>query len=160
MFYRIKKIRFMFLAFLLVLIIVSAATALAGTNILPVTHLSDQSSLIMLNELVPPECASIRYRLEDIVDCRTRGNPCISNGNKNELILGTAGNDFIDGGNGDDCIVGGGGDDILRGGNGNDVLVGGPGSDSLYGEGRNKDIDKCIDDATTFFDLSCEEFDP
>ena len=143
-----------------ILILMSMATALAATNFVPVTHMVDQNTLITISELAPPECDSIRYALEDILECE--GGNCSSNGNTNELILGTLGNDIIDGGNGDDCIVGGGGDDQLYGGNGNDVLVGGPGSDYLSGDGRNKDTDKCIDDpSTTTYDYSsCEEFTP
>lgn len=159
MFYRIKKSRALIWAILLILIMISLATAVAAANIVPMTHMTDQTRAITLSELAPPECGSIRYTLEDIVECG--GGNCSSNGNKNELILGTSGIDIIDGGNGDDCIVGGGGDDQLYGNNGNDVLVGGPGSDYLSGDGRNKDTDKCIDNpATTVFDSSCEEFTP
>lgn len=155
MFMWTKDLRKILLLGLPVLIIMGVATALAGANIVPVTHLSDRSQAITFSELAPPECASILYTLEEIIECS--GGYCASNGNTNELILGTSGNDIIDGGNGDDCIVGGGGDDQLYGNNGNDVLVGGPGNDALYGDGRNKDTDRCVDDpATTYFDSSCE----
>ena len=155
MFYSIKRKRTLFWAILLILVFVSLTTALAANNIVPITYLADQARAVTLSELIPPECNSLRYVLEDIVECN--GGNCSSNGNRNELILGTSGIDIIDGGNGDDCIVGGGGDDQLYGNNGNDVLVGGPGNDFLYGEGRYKDIDSCIDDpATTYFDPSCE----
>jgi Ca2+-binding RTX toxin-like protein len=157
--WNIKFSKVVFIILVTVILFAGLLTVLAATNIVPVSYLTDQTRSITLSELVPPECASIRYTLEDIVECS--GGNCSSHGNRNELILGTSGNDIIDGGNGDDCIVGGGGDDQLYGNNGNDVLVGGPGSDYLSGDGRNKDTDKCIDDpATTVFDSSCEEFTP
>ena len=157
MFFRMKKNSILFWAILLTLIMISLTTVFAAANIIPLTHLTDQTRVIIFSELVPPECDRIRYALQDIVQCS--GGNCSSNGNRNELILGTPGNDTIYGGNGDDCIVGGGGDDRLYGENGNDVLVGGPGNDFLSGDGRNKDTDRCIDNpSTTVFDPSCEEF--
>jgi Ca2+-binding RTX toxin-like protein len=130
-------------------------TALTAANFVPVTHMVDQNTLITISELAPPECDSIRYVLEDIVDCSGSVGICSSNGNRNELILGTSGNDIIDGGNGDDCIVGGGGNDQLYGDNGNDVLIGGPGNDILDGGKRNKDTDICIDSPGSTF-IECE----
>jgi RTX calcium-binding nonapeptide repeat (4 copies) len=149
-----QKIRNVILIVLLSLVMVSVVTALAATNIVPMTHLTDQTRAITAQEMAPPECDSIRSSLEDFFVCES-GN-CNSNGNKNELILGTSGNDTIDGGNGDDCIVGGGGDDSLYGNNGSDVLIGGPGSDYLSGDGRQKDTDVCIDDPSTTTYSECE----
>ena len=153
MLYRIKKSRVLVWGILMVLIVASLVTAVAAANIVPVTHMTDQSSLIAISELTPPECNSIRATLERLVVCS--GGVC-DGSNANELILGTAGSDTIDGKNGEDCIVGGGGDDMLSGDNGNDILVGGSGSDVLDGGKRKKDTDTCVDNAgsTTFID--CE----
>lgn len=149
-----KLYRIVFIVLATVILFTGVLTVLAATNIVPVTHLSDQTRAITLSELVPPECDSLRYSLEDIIECS--GGYCSSNGNSNELILGTSGADIIDGGNGDDCIVGGGGDDELYGNHGNDVLVGGPESDYLSGGDRNKDTDICIDElgSNTFIDCA------
>ena len=138
---------------LLSLILISVITVLAAANIVPETHLMDQSSTVPANILVPPECDSIRSAITTVVWC-TGGN--CNGSNANELILGTTGNDTINGRNGDDCIVGGDGDDTLYGDNDNDVLVGGPGTDTLDGGKRKKDTDICVDDSgsTTFID--CE----
>ena len=124
-------------------------TALAATNIIPVTHLTDQTSAITAQEMTPLECNSIRYGLEDYFGCDPASADCSGHGNTNELILGTPGDDIIFAENGDDCIVGGGGNDQIHAGNGNDVLIGGPGSDYLSGDGRKKDTDICIDDPST-----------
>lgn len=156
MFHGMNKIRVLAGAFLLGLIVISMLTALAATNIVPVTRLFDASRPFTLSELAPLECASIRNSLEQIVDCSLQGSPCGGSGSVNELILGTSGNETIDGKSGDDCIVGGGGDDSLLGGNGNDVLIGGPGTDSLNGEGRPIDSDLCIDDAGSSSFVDCE----
>ena len=151
---RTKKFRNLVLIVLLTLVLVSVVSALAATNVVPVTHLSGQTSEITAREMAPPECDSIRNTLEDYFVCSS--TTCNGNGNTNELILGTAGDDTIDGKNGDDCIVGGGGNDALYRGNGNDVLVGGPGSDNLYGEGRPFDTDICVDDPSTTSYSDCE----
>jgi Ca2+-binding RTX toxin-like protein len=151
-----KLYKVVFIILVTFILFAGIVTVLAANNIVPVTYLSDQTRAITFSELVPPECDSLRYSLEDIIECG--GGYCNSNGNSNDLILGTSGADIIDGGNGDDCIVGGGGDDELYGNHGNDVLVGGPGSDYLSGGNRKKDTDICVDDpgSTTFID--CENY--
>jgi len=156
MFYRLKKIRVLFWVMLLTLVTISLASALAAANIIPVTHLTDQTRAITFLDLVPPECASIRYALQTLVDCSAQTGGCSGSGSLNELILGTPADDTIDGKSGDDCIVGGGGNDTMFGGNGNDVLVGGPGNDDLNGEGRPIDTDICVDaDGSTAY-TDCE----
>jgi Ca2+-binding RTX toxin-like protein len=152
MFMWTKKFRKIILLVLLVLFIMSVATALAAANIVPVTRLSDQSRGMFASDLAPPECNSIRAGLEAVVVCS--GGNC-DGSNANELILGTAGNDVIDGKNGDDCVVGGEGDDVLYGYNDNDVLVGGPGIDTMDGGKRNKDTDICVDSPGSTF-IDCE----
>ena len=155
---RKKKLLIITLTFFLTILSISIVTALAAANTVPVTHVMDQTNNIAIWELAPPECGAVRVGLEAILICPP---DCNSNGNTNDLILGTDGDEIIDGGNGDDCIVGGGGNDQIYGANGNDVLIGGPGSDSLYGEGKKKDTDICIDDpSTTYFDSSCEITSP
>ena len=148
-----NKIRKLILIFFLVLVTTSGITALAAANIIPVTHLMDKSSGILISELAPPECGSLRYTLETIVQCT---DTTCTGSNANELMLGTSLDQTIDGKNGDDCIVGGGGNDTLNGDNGNDVLVGGPGSDVLDGGNRKKDTDICVDDPGTTTFTDCE----
>jgi Ca2+-binding RTX toxin-like protein len=138
---------------LLVIIFTSIVTVLAAYNVVPVTHLTDQTRAIAIWELAPPACDSVRYALEAVVQCT--GTTCTGS-NANELMLGTSLDQTIDGKNGDDCIVGGGGNDILYGDNGNDVLVGGPGSDTLDGGKRNKDTDICVDDTSSTNFVDCE----
>jgi len=149
----LKKFRTLALILLLTLILLSVITALAATNNIPVTHLTDQSTSIAASDIAPPECDSIRSTLEAIIVCS--GGNC-SGTKANELIFGTSGDDTIDGKNGDDCIVGGAGDDYLSGDNGNDVLVGGPGTDTLDGGMRPKDTDICVDDPSTTIYIECE----
>ena len=153
---RKKKLLIFALPIFLIILLISIVTALAAANTVPVTHMTDQTNNIVISDLAPPECNSIRYSLEIIYMCPP---DCNIKSNTNDLIFGSAEDDIIDGGNGDDCIVGGDGDDQIHGANGNDVLIGGPGNDSLYGEGKNKDIDICIDDPSTYFD-TCEKFTP
>jgi Ca2+-binding RTX toxin-like protein len=152
MFMLMKNLRTILLLVLPILIIMGVATALAAANIVPVTHLSDQSRGMVASDLAPSECNSIRASLETVIVCA--GGSC-SGSNGNDLILGTAGNDMIDGKNGDDCIIGGDGDDMLYGDNENDVLVGGPGSDTLDGGKRVKDTDICVDSPGSTF-IDCE----
>jgi len=109
---------------LVVLIIVGVSFAFAANNIVPTTHLTDQSRAIDANTLKPAACSGLT--LNAIVVCT--GGKC--NGtNSDELIIGTDGYDNISGKNGDDCIIGGGGNDDIDGDNGTDVCIGGPGND-------------------------------
>lgn len=137
---------------LVLLIFVSAAFAYAANNVVPVTHLTDQTRAVTVSELAPTECDSIRNLLTTIVVCS--GGSC-NGSNASELILGTIGNDDISGRNGNDCIVGGGGDDILNGGNDDDVLVGAAGNDTLDG-GRKKDTDTCYGGAGANTLMECD----
>ena len=142
------------LVLFVLMVLIASISAYAATNTVPRTYLMERSYPLSISDLAPAECDGIRHLLEDIIVCS--GGFCSSNGNRNELILGTSGMDFINGGNGDDCIVGGGGFDILEGGRGNDVLVGGPDNDILNGNGGKKHTDTCVDDpfSTLYFD--CE----
>ena len=153
MFKLMKIFRRVALILLLTLILLSVMTALAATNIVPVTRLLDQRSTITAFDVAPPACDSIRSSLEAIIYCS--GGNCTGS-NANELIFGTSGDDTIDGKNGDDCIVGGAGNDYLSGSNGNDVLIGGPGTDTLDGGMRPKDTDICVDDPGTTTYIDCE----
>ena len=110
-----------------VLIVVSAASAMAAANLVPVTAVEDDVRPITANDLKPPECASLN--LTEIVIWPDR----IGGESSSHLVLGTSGADWILGGSGSDCILGGGGNDIIFGGAGSDVCIGGPGSDTFYG---------------------------
>lgn len=108
-----------------VLIVVSAANAMAAANRVPVTAVEDAAMPITANDLKPQECAGLN--LEDVViwhDDLVRDKAP-------SLILGTPNRDIIKGGGGDDCILGGGGNDDINGNKGDDVCIGGPGTDTF-----------------------------
>lgn len=112
---------------LAMLILTSVVSALAATNTVPVTRLTNQAFAITANTLKPPQCAALNLTAI-IIGTNSKGT------NANELILGTPGADNLGGGGGSDCILGGGGDDVLNGGKGNgDVCIGGPGNDTFKG---------------------------
>lgn len=116
--------RFVWLA-MVMLILISAFSALATANIIPESGIDGiPSQPITANDLKPPECAELN--LQNIIDS---GN----GGSGNDLILGSPNADVIGGDDGDDCIIGGDGDDTLTGDNGDDVLLGGNGDDTLTG---------------------------
>jgi len=119
-----KNIPRLFFIILAVLILVSSILAYTANNVVPVTHLTDQTRAVDPNTLKPTACSALN--LTAIVVC-TGG---ICNGSTaDELILGTSGIDIIKAKNGDDCIVGGGGDDDISGDNGTDICIGGPDND-------------------------------
>ena len=111
------------------LVLIGVVSAIAATNTVPPSRLTDQSRPITPNDLKPAECAALD--LTAILVCPAAGGNC--NGtDASDLILGSPNNDNIWGGlPGNDCILGGGGDDFLRGGPGTDVCIGGPGSDTF-----------------------------
>lgn len=122
---RMKASRLIFIL-LVALILVSTGFAVAANNIVPVTHLTDQTQAIDANAMKPAACSAIN--LNAIVVCT--GGKC--NGtNSDELIIGTNGYDDISGKNGNDCIIGGGGNDDIDGDNGTDICIGGPGNDTF-----------------------------
>jgi len=107
---------------LLVLMVSSILSALAATNTVPPTRADDVGPTpITVNDLKPPECASLT--LNSIVSCGN-GNNCNA-GNDNNLVLGDPNNNNIRGQNGNDCIVAASGSTSqLIGGNGTDVCIG------------------------------------
>lgn len=105
------------------LILLGAVNAIAASNTMTSTHLSEQSTSITINDKKPAICT---MTLTAIVICT--GGSC-NGSNANDLILGSAGYDSIKAKNGDDCIVAGDGDDDISGDNGTDVCIGGPGND-------------------------------
>ena len=111
------------------LISFSVVLAAAATNSVPVTHLTDQSSVVTANDLKPGACSAIT--LTAIVSCPIAGGPCDGT-DANELVIGSTADDDIDAGKGDDCILGGGGNDSIRGEKDLDVCIGGPGTDSFH----------------------------
>ena len=133
-----------FAASLVLLISLSAFTALSAANIVPVTHLSDSQRPILVRDLAPPECASIANSLTSI-SIGGFGNWLYYYYPGNTLILGTnAGESFgawlFSVGNGPNCFVTGGGNDTVYGSPGDDIILGGPGNDNIDGGGG---IDIC-----------------
>jgi hypothetical protein len=112
---------------LVVLILVSSASAMAAANRVPVTAVEDVAMPITANDLKPPECASLN--LTEIVIWPDT----IWGESSSHLVLGTSGTDLIFGGSGSDCILGGGGGDLIFAGAGSDVCIGGPGTDTFSG---------------------------
>lgn len=120
------------LAFILLagLISFSMVFAVAANNIVPVTHLTDQSSAITANDVKPSACSAIT--LTAIVYCPNGPGRACDGTDANELVIGSPGYDDIKSGKGDDCIVAGDGNDDIRGEQDTDVCIGGPGTDSFH----------------------------
>ncbi len=116
------------LAGLLALIFVGVMSALAASNTVPVSRLTDQRHAITANALRPTECAALT--LVNLVVCPSGGGDCTGT-NQADLILGSPNADRINGRPGSDCILGGGGDDTIDGFAGSDVCIGGPGNDTF-----------------------------
>lgn len=110
---------------LLVLILITSLTAIAATNTVPATRLTDRTLPYNINHLKPSACAG--WSLTALVT----GSVTLTGTEGNDLILASSGSDTIDGLGGSDCILGGGGDDQIMGGEGNDACLGGPGTDSF-----------------------------
>lgn len=108
---------------LITLILVSSVTAVAATNTVPATRVTDQIRSVGVNDLKPSACAALS--LTNLVT----GTGSLTGTAGNDLILASSSADTIDGLGGDDCILGGGGDDLITGGPGTDVCIGGPGTD-------------------------------
>jgi Ca2+-binding RTX toxin-like protein len=110
---------------LALLILISVVTAVAATNTVSSTKVTNQGFPIGVNNLKPSACAGI------VLSALITGSVTINGTNGNDLILGRSGIDTVNGLDGNDCILGGGGADIINGGNGNDVCIGGPGVDEF-----------------------------
>jgi Ca2+-binding RTX toxin-like protein len=110
----------------LVLIGLSAVSAVAASNTVPASNLDDDSFGITANDLKPSECAGINLTNVVVVSGIGAGT------SGNDLILGSTGGDWMFGRGGDDCIIAGGGDDRIFGNNGTDVCNGGAGSDNAF----------------------------
>jgi hypothetical protein len=110
---------------LVLLITVSAISALAAANTVPPTAADEIVLPINANALKPPECAGLN--LTDVIVWQ----PGMARDRAPTLILGSPNADTIRGGKGGDCILGGGGDDLLDGDQGSDVCIGGPGADTF-----------------------------
>jgi Ca2+-binding RTX toxin-like protein len=126
----IKRLTLLLTLGFLVTVSFSILAAFSAANLVPPSRaFGSGPTPITANSLKPPECtmslAAIRYV--------TPGVAFVSDGNSNDLIIGTAGADTISAGKGHDCILGGGGNDTINGDQGNDVIFGGPGDDDLDG---------------------------
>lgn len=107
----------------------SVVLATAANNVVPVTHLTEQSIAVTANALKPAACSALT--LTALLACPPGGGSC-SGTDANELVIGSTADDDIDAGKGDDCILGGGGNDSIRGEQDLDVCLGGPGTDSFH----------------------------
>ena len=110
---------------LILLVVVSVATAFAAGIITEASNVGVQSVAVSADKIKPAACSALT--LTTIVS----GSGTITGTTGNDLILGSSGNDTIDGLGGDDCIIGGAGDDTIDGNDGTDVCIGGPGTDSF-----------------------------
>jgi hypothetical protein len=110
---------------LIALIIINLATAFAAANTIPATNVTQQTTLVGLNDLKPSTCAG--WFLTNLVT----GTGTLNGTEGNDLIIGSSDADTIDGLGGDDCVLGGGGDDLITGSDGSDVCLGGPGTDTF-----------------------------
>ena len=136
------------------LILLSTISALAATNTVEDSGLSNSTHQATAEQLKPAACNGIT--LDNIVvGSGTFGD---SPGNSS-LMLGSPGNDRINGNNRNDCILGGAGNESvfiffpgINGGPGNDVLLGGPGFDVLNG---GPGVDTC-NSGFPLFDTNCE----
>jgi RTX calcium-binding nonapeptide repeat (4 copies) len=143
-----------FVASLVLLISLSAFTAMSAANIVPVTHIDDSQRPIRVRDLAPPECASIANSLTSI----SVGGYVSWVHPQNTLILGTsAGETFwalFTVGTGPNCIVAGSGDDGIYGSNHAEIIIGGPGNDTINGGGG---YDICYGGGGTDSFSNCEE---
>ena len=111
------------------LVLLSAGSGLAASNVVPATRADDLTQAITANDLKPPQCASISLTVVLPISAAGTG--------ASALVLGTAANETNSSGGGSDCVLGGGGADTLSGGSGVDILLGGPGNDTLNGGNGN-----------------------
>lgn len=114
--------------FVVALFLLGSIVALAASNSVVASRITEETSAIDANALKPSECAALN--LTSIYVCPIGSNRC-NTGNTSELVLGTPNSETIQGGNGADCILAGGADDSINGQNGTDVCIGGPGTDSF-----------------------------
>jgi Ca2+-binding RTX toxin-like protein len=143
-----------FLALLVLLISLSAFTALSAANSIPITHVSDSNRPINVRDLAPPQCASIANNLTSI----SVGGYMSWIHPQNTLILGTGAGDtfwaLFTSGTGPNCIVAGGGNDGIYGSNHAEIIIGGPGNDTINGGGG---YDICYGGGGTDTISNCEE---
>ena len=120
----IRRILFPFVVGAIMLILVaSIVSAIAASNTVTSSNLSDTSRGIGANDLKPSQCATLT--LDTIYACPAHG-PC--NGpTGNVLLLGPSGNKKINGNSGDDCIIAGSGSQTINGGGGTNICIGNSG---------------------------------
>ncbi len=118
---RYRRVRWLILAGLLVLIAGSSGWSFAAENIVEPSVIGNGSIPITANQLKPPQCAALDLTNYIVIT----GNAAIHGTAGNDLILGSPGKDNIHADSGNDCIVGGGGGDQIFGDDGYDVCIGG-----------------------------------
>ena len=111
---------------LIILILVSVATAFAAGITVSPSNVSRQTIPVTADDLKPSACAGLT--LAQVIS----GSGVLTGTSGNDLIIGSSEADTIDGLGGDDCILGGDGDDSLTGNDGTDVCLGGPGVDTFF----------------------------
>jgi hypothetical protein len=109
----------------LVLIVVSMATALAAGIEIESNNAGISSIPVDAEDIKPPACSAIQ--LDNIVS----GTGTIDGTEGNDLIVGSPGADTINALGGNDCVLGGSGDDQISGGDGTDVCIGSSGTDTF-----------------------------
>lgn len=127
---------------MILLVLVAALSAVAASNTVRPSSVSDTSQPITANDLKPSECAALN--LSNTVT----GTGTLTGTLDNDLMLGSVAGDHISAELGGDCVLGGdhhdtlhgessgaliGGDDVLLGGHGDDTIDGGPGTDICHG---------------------------
>jgi hypothetical protein len=134
---------------ILSLVALGAVTAMAAANSVPATRIGVSNHPVTVQQLAPPECASIAAGLTSLIV----GSGTFDGDNGSNLILGSPDADTIRARQGNDCVVGGGGDDDLMGDQGTDVLIGGSGDDTLNG---GQGPDTCYGGSGTDTAQNCE----
>jgi len=149
---RLKQ-RHLFIFLILLVILISAGTALASANIVPETSIDEYNGpATTAEDLKPPECDPI------FVDEITAGSGTINGTKSNNLILGSSTDDTINASNAGskwltNCILGGAGNDVINGSKKDEIILGGPGDDIIDGR---KGYDICYGGGNDSFS-NCEE---
>ena len=146
-----KKRKVLLLIGFFLLLMMSSLHALAASNTVPSSRLSQQEFSITANDLKPPECAGLF--LTDIY--LPNETDKVMGSNTNDLVLGSTTVKYAKGKKGNDCLLSGGGtiDKFLQGRSGDDVLInmgegscimnGGQGNDICYQNGGNCEVINC-----------------
>lgn len=117
----LRRMRYVFVAGSLVVVLASTGWSFAATNTVEPSVIGYASAPITAQQLAPSACAGLGLTNYIVIT----GSAAIQGTNGNDLILGSPGKDNIHGNGGNDCIMGGGGADHIYGDAGYDVCIGG-----------------------------------